>query len=180
MTYVNVLNDIPAEITAGESVSWLKSLSDYPASDSWVLTYSLVKSDNQIQIVAAADGDDHLIEIPIATSTDYEVGDYAFQAHVSNGTERYQVDSGKIEIVADFAAQGSGYDSRTMLEKQIDALDAAIYGRASKTQLMQTISGMQIQHMDLEKQRAVLKDLRSQLAHRNWFKTGGKDMGVKF
>jgi len=158
MSYVTVLNDIPKKLTAGESVSWSVSLSDYPASDSWELTYTLVKSDTRLQIVAAASGDDHLIEIAIATTAAYDPGEYEFQAHISNGTEKYQVDSGSIEVVTDFATQTTGFDSRSHNKKVLDLLEAAIEGRASKTQMSQKVGGVEVQHMalaDLRKERDV-------------------------
>ncbi len=147
MTFTTVLDAIPKTITAGESVSWRVSLADYPASSSWVLTYTLVKSDNQIQIAASASGADHLVEIPFATTQAYDPGEYDYQAHVSNGTERYRVGSGKIKILTDFSTQTDGYDNRSHNRKVLDALEAVIENRASKTQLTQTVGPVQIQHM---------------------------------
>lgn len=155
MAYVTVLDSIPSKLTAGESVSWPVSLSDYPASDSWVLTYTFIKSDTRIQITADADGDDHLVEVAAATTAAYAVGEYEFQAHISNGTERYQVDSGVIEIVTDFAEQSDGYDSRSHVKIVLDALEAAIEGRASKTQMSQMVGSIQVQHMTLMEQTRI-------------------------
>jgi len=152
MSYVTIFDKVPLQITAGDSVSWKISLSDFPASDSWVLTYSLVKSDTKIEITSQADGDDHLVEISFATSAGYTVGEYEWQARISNGTERYQVDSGVVEIVADFASQSTGYDARSHAKIVLDALEAAIEGRASKTQMSQMVGKIQVQHMTLEEQ----------------------------
>jgi hypothetical protein len=152
MAYTTVLDKIPTKLTAGESVSWSVSLSDYPASDSWVLTYTLIKSDTRIQIVAAASDDDHLVEVTAATTADYAVGTYDFQAHITNGTEKYQVDAGVIEIVTDFATQASGFDSRSHAKIVLDALESAIEGRASKTQMSQMVGSVQVQHMTIKEQ----------------------------
>ncbi len=152
MAFVTVLTNIPEKIMAGESVSWKVSLSDFPASAGWGLIYILVKSDDLISIAASADGDDHLVEIDMATSAKYPAGDYSYQAHITNGMERYQVDSGMIKIVADFATQKDGHDPRSHVKKVLDALEAAIEGRASKTQMFQTVGGVQIQHMPLSDQ----------------------------
>lgn len=161
MTYVNVLDDIPQEITAGESVSWKKSLSDYPASESWELTYSLVNSSGRIQIVSTAEDDDHLIEVAFSTTAAYTAGEYHYQAHISDGSERYLVDEGEVTILPDFAEQSSGYDNRPWYDIAIDALELSIRGRASKTQLMQTVSGIQIQHMSLNDQLKALRKLKA-------------------
>lgn len=156
MTFAVVLDNIPSEITAGESVSWKWSDSDFPASDSWVLTYTLVNASGQIQITASADDDDHLVEIGSSTSGSYAAGEYEWQAHISNGTERYQVAVGTITIKPDFAEQSSGYDSRSHAKKVIDAIEAAIEGRASKTQMTQMVGSVQVQHMPLADQVKML------------------------
>jgi hypothetical protein len=152
MSYVTVLDEIPKKLTAGESLSWSVSLSDYLASESWVLTYTLVKSDTRIQIVSSASDDDHLIEIPSTTTENYSPGTYDYQAHIFNGAEKYQVDAGVIEVVTNFAAQSSGFDSRSHAKIVLDALEAAIEGRASKTQMSQMVGSVQVQHMTLTEQ----------------------------
>lgn len=150
MAFTTVLSKIPNKITAGESVSWAVSLSDYPASSDWTLTYTLVKSDAHIQIVAGSDGDDHIVEVAYSTSAGYAPGAYAYQGHVSNGTERYLVDSGIIEISTDFSGQETGYDGRSHVKKVLDAIEAVLESRASKTQLSQTVGSTQVQHMTLD------------------------------
>jgi hypothetical protein len=147
MSYTTVLSNIPKKITAGESVSWSVTLGDYPASSGWVVTYTLVKSDARIQIVSTASGDAHLVEIPFATTAAYDAGKYHYQTHVSNGVERYQVGEGVIEVLPDFATQETGYDGRSHVKKVLDALEAVIENRASKTQMVQEVAGVQIQHM---------------------------------
>jgi len=161
MAYTQVLTEIPSKITAGTSVSWLSVLGDYPASEGWTLTYTLISTSAQISFASSADGDSHLIEIPYTTTQAWGAGEYAWQGHVSNGTERYQVDSGLVEIVVDYATETTGADTRTWLDKAIDALEAAIEGRANKTQLVQSLpNGLQIQHMKLSEQIDALNELK--------------------
>lgn len=150
MTYTTVLDEIPAKFTAGESISWSVSLSDYPASESWELVYTLIKSDTRIQITASADGDDHLIEVSSATTADYAVGEYEYQAHISNGTEKYEVDAGVVEILTDFATHASGFDSRSTVKKILDAIDTVLVTRSGKTQLAQTIGNVQVEHWSFD------------------------------
>ncbi len=180
MAYVTVFNDIPDRITAGESVAWSVSLSDYPASESWVLTYTLVKAGLKISIIAQADGDNHLVQIPFATTAGYQAGTYHFQAHAANGTERYLVGQGKIEILPDFAEQSAGYDARPWYDVAIDALEASVQGRASKTQMSQMVGKVQVQHMTLDEQLTALRRLKSIRYSKTFVKTGGKKLGVRF
>lgn len=158
MAYTVTESGIPDRIVAGESVSWSWSDSRFPASGDWELTYTLVNAAGQIQIVASADDDDHLVELAMATTAAYDAGEYDWQAHVSDGTERYRVAAGVIEIVTDFAGEGTGHDARSHVKIVLDALEASIEGRASKTQVEQDVAGTRIKHMTLEEQ-AKLRDM---------------------
>lgn len=161
MAYAKVFSEIPTKITAGTSVSWLVALPAFPAPDGWTLTYTLVSSSARVQITSTPSGNDHLFEIPLADSATWSPGKYSWQSHVSNGTERYQIDAGTVEILADYGEATTGADTRTWLDTAIEALQAAIAGRASKTQITQAISGVQIQHMTLEAQQNALDRLLS-------------------
>lgn len=151
MAYAVVLEAVPSRIVAGESVSWKWLDSNFPPA-TWTLTYSFLTSSARFQAVATASSDYHLVEIPASTSADYAAGTYNWQAHVSNGTERYKVAEGVIEVVTDFgaAAQSSGYDSRSHVKKVLDLLEAVIEGRASKTQMTQNVGGVQVSHISPE------------------------------
>lgn len=152
MTYTTLLDGLPAKFTAGESLSWSLSFSDYPASDSWVLTYTLINATHKITITASADGDDHLIEVSSETSAAYNAGEYKVQAHISNGTEKYQVDVGAVEILTDYAEETT-FDSRSKVKIILDALEDVLANRATKTQLSQAIGNVSVTHWDFEKIR---------------------------
>jgi len=132
-------------------MSWKWSHATFPAS-AWTLVYTLVSATAQIQITATASGIDHLVELTSTTTGAYDAGDYTWQAHISKGDERYKVGEGLLTVIPDFATKSSGYDSRSHVKKVLDALEASIEGRASKTQVEQSISGVQIKHMTLAEQ----------------------------
>ena len=137
---IDILTEEPTEITAGDTVTWKISLSDFLASDSWVLTYALVKTNKLIEITASADGDDHLVEELPTTTADWDPGIYHYQAYVTKGTERYQVGEGTIEVLEDFAAS-TGYDNRSHAKKVLDAIEALLEGKADQDQLSYSIGG---------------------------------------
>lgn len=149
----------PAKIVAGDLVQWKRLASgitiptgEVPkASASWALTYSLVKSGVRIAISASASGDDHLVSIPAATSAAYAAGVYAWQAYVTKSTERYLVDSGSIEVLANFAAATSGYDGRSHAAKVLDALKAKIESRATKDQEQMLVGGQVVGQMPIHR-----------------------------
>ena len=64
----------PKRITAGDSVTWTRSLSDYPASSGWVLSYALINAAGKISITATASGADHLISVSATTSVGWAAG----------------------------------------------------------------------------------------------------------
>ena len=137
----------PFSFIAGDTVKWTKTLDDYLASDSWVLTYYLVMDGDQKTIVATTSGDDHLITITAADSANYTPGIYHYQARVTKGSEAYTVAEGAIEVKPNFEAQTSGYDNRSHVKKTVDALEAVILGKASKDQLSYSIAGRSISRL---------------------------------
>lgn len=181
MAYAQVLDRIPSKITAGTSVSWMISLPDFPAPDGWTLTCTLVSPSAQIQVTSTPSGNDHLFEVPLAESTDWIAGKYSWQSHISNGSERYQVDSGSVEILDDYADATTGKDTRTWIDTAIEALQAAIAGRASATQLTQSLpNGLHIQHMTTSEQISALKQLKSMRAGKRGLKNIMRSRKVSF
>jgi hypothetical protein len=149
----------PEKIVAGDLVQWKRAASgisiptgEVPkASAGWALTYSLVKSGIRIAISASASGDDHLVSIPAATSAAYAAGVYSWQAYVTKSTERYLIDSGLLEIIANFAAATSGLDSRSHVKATLDAIEAMLLKRASNDQAQMMVSGQAINLMSIDK-----------------------------
>ena len=117
----------PSRIRAGDTVTWRKSLSSYPASQGWVLYYRLINSTAKQDITAAADGDAHRVSVAKATSASYAAGDYTLLSWVANGTERVTLPSLSLTVLPDLAAVSvAGYDARSAARKMLDAIDAAL------------------------------------------------------
>lgn len=116
----------PTSFTAGDTLSWTKSLSDYPASASWVLHYRLINAAGKFDITGTASGDDHLISILASATATYTAGTYSWQAYVTKGVERYTVGTGTVNVLPDLAAQSAGYDNRSPARKALDALNAGL------------------------------------------------------
>lgn len=133
----------PASVTAGDLVTWTRSLQDFPASDGWVLTYALTKTSVRITITGTASGSDHLVSVAKATTANWSAGTYTAQGYVTKSatSERYQVFNGIIQVATNLAAQSSGYDGRSHAKKCLDAIEAVLESRASKT--IQSWSGLE-------------------------------------
>ena len=130
---VDVPTTEPAEVTAGDTIKWKKSLSDYPASAGWTLSYVLINSTNKIAMTSTADGDDHLVSVAPAVSGAYTAGLYDWQAHVSDGTDRYSVGIGTTTVLPDISAVPT-YDGRSYVKKALDAIEATLLKKATKDQ----------------------------------------------
>lgn len=141
------LTSLPLTFVAGDYLNLKESYSDYPASENWAITYTLVNASAIIEITSTASDDDHLMQVAIATTADWESGVYDWQKRVSNGTVTYTLDIGQITIKPSFTAQSTSYDNRSHVKKTLDALESVILGKASKDQLSYSIAGRSISRM---------------------------------
>lgn len=140
----------PGSIISGDLMQWTKSLSGYLPTE-YTLTYALVKDGTLIEITATDNGDGSFLvsELP-ATTAAYSVGIYKWQAYASKTGERCTVDSGTMEVEANFASQSTGYDDRSHVKKTLDALEALIEGRSTTDSSGYSIAGRSITKMEIE------------------------------
>ncbi len=124
MARMTTLTSVPNEITAGDTLSWQITLSDYPASAGWVLHYAIISSLNKYTLDGTASGDDHLISATAAATASYVAGQYSWQAYVTKAAERYTVGSGSIKILPNLAAAVGSYDNRSHVKKTLDAIES--------------------------------------------------------
>lgn len=124
----------PVSFTAGDTVTWLKSLSDYPASAGWTLKYTLA-GPSVINLTTSPEGDSHRQAIAASATATFSAGDYWWTSYVEKGAERYTIDRGKMTIKSDPANLSAGYDGRSHVKKVLDAIEAAIENRADGSQL---------------------------------------------
>jgi len=127
-----VPESVPDTVTAGDTISWKISLSDYSAADGWVLKYRLINNSAKIDITSAASGADHLVSVAAAASAAYAAGQYSYQGYVEKGSERYTVGNGSITIKPNLAAVTTTYDNRTPARKCLDELNTAFAAYGNK------------------------------------------------
>lgn len=117
----------PTSFTAGDTLSWTRTLADYPASAGWVLAYRFINATSKFDITSTASGANHLVSVPAATSAAYAAGTYSWQAFVTKAAERYTVGSGVCVVDPNLAAvSAAGYDDRSAARKALDALNAGL------------------------------------------------------
>lgn len=119
----------PSEVVAGDTVSWEKSIADYPATDGWTLKYRVINSAGKIDITATADGADYLVDESPATSAAWAAGQYTWVSYVEKSGARHTVGRGSITVKPDLAAESTSYDTRTTAKKTLDAIETWLTSR---------------------------------------------------
>lgn len=129
----------PASFVAGDTVSWIKSLSNYSAADGWTLNY-VFRGNVKKTVTCSASGGDHVAIISATTSATYPPGSYTVWAYASKAGERYQVWKGTIVVEPDPATVTGSYDGRSHARKCLDAIETALEGNMSREESAYTIN----------------------------------------
>lgn len=146
----------PETIQAGVTLTWTKSITDFPAG-TWTLTYYLNEDSSAqsgMSFAAAADGIDHLVTVTAATTAGWVPGRYKMLGRVSDGTAKHDVFIGFVEVLPDLAVAG---DYRSHAKKVLDAIEAVIITRAGAALVSFNVEGQQFQNIS----HAELISLRS-------------------
>lgn len=134
----------PTEFRAGTTVQWTKDLStDYPADAGWSLQYIFINASTKITVNASASGKIFAVTISAATSAAYTAGVYKWIARVTKASEKFDVDSGTCEVLADLAALSTS-DQRSHAKKCLDAIEAVLESRATKDQMQYRINDREL------------------------------------
>lgn len=134
----------PAELRAGDTWTWTKTLADYPASAPWTLKYRFKNAAGGFEIVASASGDGYSVTVAASTTAGYVAGAYSWVAWVEGGnSEKYTVDSGTTTIDPDYRSgtATAALDDRSHARKVLASIEAVIEGRATKDQEEYAIAG---------------------------------------
>ena len=122
----------PAEIIAGDTLEWTKSIQDYTPADGWVLSYILLSSGKTpISITASGSGTTHSVSVDAATTAAYVAATYHWTSMVTRAatSERKTISSNVVSVIVNPSTQTSAYDPRTHEEKCLAAIEAVIEGR---------------------------------------------------
>ncbi|MCX2780418.1 hypothetical protein [Microbulbifer thermotolerans] len=132
----------PRKFIAGDSVSWTRSIPEYPASEGWELNYRMVSVGQSHTISATTDGDEYQVSLTSADTSSWAAGEYELVAMVSNGSDRYTVD--RLRVVVKPNPASDSYDPRSFEEKLLAELEKLLQGKATKDKLTVTVEGQTI------------------------------------
>lgn len=137
----------PLQLNAGDTWRWTRTLDDYPASQGWTLSYTLINAAAKITINASASGNDHAVLVAANTTGGYAPGAYEWRARVSKAGEVYTVGEGRITVRNALAA--STLDTRSHARKTLEAVESVIEGRAGSAVLEYQIAGRSLKHIPI-------------------------------
>lgn len=144
----------PKTVSAGNTIQWTKSVSDYPADQGWVLSYAFVSTvGNKFGVTATASGSEFLVTIAASTSAGYVAGTWTWQAYVSKAAERFLVDSGSMKILPDYSAQATTLDTRSHARRCLELIMLAMEGRLPDGLDGYSIGGVDIRMIGLAQLR---------------------------
>lgn len=136
----------PAVIVAGDTAKWTKSLADYPASDSWTLSYTLVNATNRYIFSATASGSDFAVTVAAGTTTTFVAGLYDWRAQVAKAGEVFTVGSGQFTVQNSFA---SVTDGRSSARKSLDQVVAYMANSANLEAAEYEIAGRRLKRLSI-------------------------------
>lgn len=167
------------------NADWTVSAPDYPASDGWIVEYTILNTEGQHVFVSTAVNGQHSISIDAAATAEYGVGEYFYQAVAKKDTKVYPVETGYLVVKPNFKDLASGYDTRPHCKKVLDAIEALLEGKATKDQARYIIGSRRLDRYTFE-ELLVFRD-RYKAEWKSWLKAeklkqgmGGGNVLVRF
>lgn len=140
-------------LVAGDTLKFTVTLSSYPAGQGWALHYRLTPRNAGAAITfdATASGDDHAVDVPAATTANWQGGNYTCAAWVTLGAERYTIASecGQVTLQPNPAALPAGTDTRSDAERALAAVTALVMRKATAGDEMYKVNGRELKFYPL-------------------------------
>ena len=156
---------IPSTIIIGDTTTWTHSDATYPATDGWVLAYTLINAANKYTVTAAASGADYLATITAAQSADMQAGQYKWLARVSRTVtvlEAHTVGEGVVTLQDNFAALET-LDVRSHAVKTLANIEATLEGRATSATAEYQIAGRALKYIPIPELLALRDSYRREV-----------------
>lgn len=120
--------DFPTQLTAGVTIRWKRSYSNYPAS-SWTYTFYLAGPTN-LSIQATASVNDFILTITAQQASTLKEGTYRYTEIVSKDNVKYEVGRGVMPVQLDLSATAPT-EAQTHAEKILAIIEAKLEGRVT-------------------------------------------------
>lgn len=157
------LTALPKSFAAGTTVSYRKRLADYPASAGWTLTLHLAGAAIRT-FTAAADGDDFVVSIPAAQTTEgFTPGLYRWAERVEDESGNvYEVASGRVNVLVDLT-RASESDHQEWLERMVTLMRQHIEGRLPAGMESYQVAGRAVSKIPIKEALGLLTAFETKL-----------------
>lgn len=142
---------VPARVTAGDTVIVRSTglLVAYPPADGYSVSWLFAPAagGNVVTVAAVQDSDAWKLTVPASTTASWAAGRWRWSVRVNGpGGFAQTVEQDMLTVLVNPAT--NALDSRTAAQRALDAIDAALEGRAGSTALEYEFpDGRRIRHM---------------------------------
>ena len=141
---------IPETIYAGDSLSWTESAGEYPAP-TWTMHYA-IRGASILDLTSTPSGSDHAVHGDRCADGDTYARSIllAVLRHGRDGGAVHHRDRIALPSGRTSRHRIAGFDGRSHAQKVLDAIEATMEGRATKSQAIMQINNRQIQYLKPE------------------------------
>lgn len=140
----NPSNVVPGRIVAGDSSTWTRTWSDYPASAGWSLKYTIVGPAGVYSADATAQDDDFVVNLTAAVTATWRAGMYRISEIVAKDSQRITLGTTPLIIAPD----PSGAYVASHAQKMLANIEAWLESRAPTAGAIE-INGRKLQNYPL-------------------------------
>lgn len=171
----------PSELEAGMTIGWPESLTDYP-SGTWSLFYTLQNRANGYRFQATNEADETFtVAVDRATSADWAPGEYTLTGYVESATERHVVHRSRVRVLANITTGDPlGLSAMTHAERVLEAVEAAIEGRATADQMSVAIGGRSLQRHTIAELLGLRAKYRNEVAVERGERPAVQNVALRF
>ena len=157
----------PQQFTAGDTINWVRTLDNYPASAGWTLSYVL-RGPQTIKVNASTyQTSDYIVSIPAANTTNYKDGLYSVAAYVTNsGGYRYTVPTWfpLITVRPDPSKYVDGTASNlTFAQRTLAAVETAIENLSARKVASASVNGQSYSIQNLQALQSLRQRMREEV-----------------
>lgn len=148
---------LPARLAAGDTLKFIQSAPDHPASDGWALQLTLVNAEARHTAISTPLDGSHLIQVAASVTAQWPPGVYTARIRATRLGEVHTLAASSITIEPGFEA---AVDGRSRARRMLEAIEAAVEGRASADVASYTINGRSMSKIPLPELLALRDRLR--------------------
>ena len=94
----------PLEVTQGTTQEWTSVSLDYPATDGFAATFTMVAASGSLSVSATSSGAGFAFALTAAQTAALYPGSHQYTITVTDGTSTHQIESGYIYVLPDVSA----------------------------------------------------------------------------